>query len=52
MASPNVVPEKMLGKGAFGEAMLVRDVRSGEKLVQKKIKCNNMREVQASAKSP
>ena len=45
-----VIEKKVLGKGAFGEAVLCEEQKSKEKFVKKKIKCRDFREVGATAK--
>ena len=44
-----VVEKKVLGKGAFGEAVLCEKRGSREQFVKKKIKCRDFREVRPSA---
>lgn len=41
----NVVEKKVIGKGAFGSAVLCKDIATGDNLVKKNIKCRNFREV-------
>jgi len=32
-----VIPQKVLGAGAFGQAILCKDAKNGEKMVKKEI---------------